>query len=46
MPRKKPKAPLKLYNVGAPLERVAVDIMGPKIDMNLSTNLNATVMAS
>ena len=29
MPRKKPKAPLKLYNVGAPLERVAVDIMGP-----------------
>ena len=29
MPQKKPKAPMKQYNVGAPLERVAVDIMGP-----------------
>jgi hypothetical protein len=29
MPQKKPKASRKQYNVGAPLERVAVDIMGP-----------------
>ena len=29
MPQKKPKATMKQYNVGAPLERVAVDIMGP-----------------
>ena len=28
-PRRKPKGPLKLYNVGAPMERIAVDIMGP-----------------
>ena len=29
MPQKKPKAPMQQYNVGAPLERVAVDILGP-----------------
>ena len=29
MPQKKPKASMKQYNVGAPLETVAVDIMGP-----------------
>ena len=28
-PRRKPKGPLKLYNVGAPMERIAVDVMGP-----------------
>ena len=28
-PRRKPKGPLKLYNVGAPMERIAVDIMSP-----------------
>ena len=28
-PRRKPKCPLKLYNVGAPMERIAVDVMGP-----------------
>ena len=27
-PRRKPKGPLKLY-VGTPMERIAVDIMGP-----------------
>ena len=29
MPVKKPRAPLKQYNVGAPMERVALDVMGP-----------------
>jgi hypothetical protein len=28
-PNKKPHAPLQQYNVGAPLERIAVDILGP-----------------
>ena len=28
-PHKKPLAPLQQYNVGAPLERIAVDILGP-----------------
>ena len=28
-PCRKPKGPLKLYNVGAPMERIAADIMGP-----------------
>jgi hypothetical protein len=28
-PNKKPRAPLQQYNVGAPLERIAVDILGP-----------------
>ncbi|CAG2219665.1 Retrovirus-related Pol polyprotein from transposon 17.6,Retrovirus-related Pol polyprotein from transposon 412,Transposon Ty3-G Gag-Pol polyprotein,Transposon Ty3-I Gag-Pol polyprotein [Mytilus edulis] len=28
-PNRKPKAPMRQYNVGAPLERVAMDIMGP-----------------
>ncbi|CAG2248426.1 unnamed protein product [Mytilus edulis] len=28
-PQRKAKAPMKQYNVGAPLERVAIDIMGP-----------------
>ena len=28
-PCKKPKAPLQLYGVGAPMERIAIDIMGP-----------------
>ena len=29
MSQRRAKAPMKIYNVGAPLERVAVDIMGP-----------------
>ncbi|KAL5004068.1 hypothetical protein ScPMuIL_017524, partial [Solemya velum] len=29
MPLRKAKAPMKQYNVGAPLERIAIDIMGP-----------------
>lgn len=28
-PRKKYRAPLKTYNVGAPFERIAIDILGP-----------------
>ncbi|XP_071177861.1 uncharacterized protein [Mytilus edulis] len=28
-PNRKPNAPMRQYNVGAPLERVAMDIMGP-----------------
>ncbi len=28
-PQKKQKAPLQLYTVGAPMERIAIDIMGP-----------------
>ncbi|CAC5405111.1 unnamed protein product [Mytilus coruscus] len=28
-PQRKANAPIKQYNVGAPLERVAIDIMGP-----------------
>ena len=28
-PRKTPQAPMKTYNVGAPLERVGIDVMGP-----------------
>jgi hypothetical protein len=28
-PNKKPHAPLQQYNVGASLERIAVDILGP-----------------
>jgi hypothetical protein len=28
-PSKSFKAPLKIYNFGAPMERVALDIMGP-----------------
>jgi hypothetical protein len=28
-PPRKPKAPLQLYTVGAPMERIAIDIMGP-----------------
>ena len=28
-PVRKPRAPLKLYMVGAPMERIAMDIMGP-----------------
>ncbi|CAC5369319.1 unnamed protein product [Mytilus coruscus] len=28
-PNRKPKAPMRQYNVGAPLERVAIDIMRP-----------------
>ena len=28
-PRNKQKAPLQLYTVGAPMERIAIDIMGP-----------------
>ncbi|KAL5018859.1 hypothetical protein ScPMuIL_004581, partial [Solemya velum] len=29
MPLRRAKAPMKQYNVGAPLERIAIDIMGP-----------------
>ena len=28
-PQRKPQAPLSLYTVGAPMERVAIDILGP-----------------
>ena len=28
-PAKKPKAPLKLYSVGVPMERLAIDVTGP-----------------
>ena len=28
-PPRKPRAPLSLYNVGSPMERVAIDILGP-----------------
>lgn len=28
-PSQRPKAPMKQYNVGAPMERIALDIMGP-----------------
>ena len=28
-PTRTPRAPLRTYNVGAPLERVALDILGP-----------------
>ena len=28
-PRRTPRAPMKTYNVGAPLERVGIDVMGP-----------------
>ena len=28
-PSKRPRAPIKAYNVGAPLERIAIDITGP-----------------
>lgn len=28
-PIKKPKAPLKLYSVGVPMERLAIDVTGP-----------------
>ena len=28
-PHKTPRAPMKKYNVGAPLERIAIDVMGP-----------------
>ncbi len=28
-PRKTPRAPMKIYNVGAPMERIAIDVMGP-----------------
>ena len=28
-PSKRPRAPMKAYNVGAPLERIAIDITGP-----------------
>ena len=31
-PTRTPRAPLKTYNVGAPLERVALDILGPLPD--------------
>ena len=28
-PHKTPRAPMQTYNVGAPLERIAIDVMGP-----------------
>ena len=28
-PSKTPRAPMKTYNVGAPMERIAIDVMGP-----------------
>ena len=28
-PSKRPRAPMKAYNVGAPLERIAIDVTGP-----------------
>ena len=28
-PRSKPRAPLEKYNVGAPMERLAIDVLGP-----------------
>jgi len=28
-PSKTPRAPMKSYNVGAPMERIAIDVMGP-----------------
>ena len=28
-PNKTPRAPMKTYNVGAPMERIAIDVMGP-----------------
>jgi len=28
-PHRTPRAPMKIYNVGAPLERIAIDVMGP-----------------
>ena len=28
-PQRKPKAPLRTYNVGSPLERIAIDVLGP-----------------
>ena len=28
-PQAKPRAPMKTYNVGAPLERIAIDVLGP-----------------
>ena len=29
MPCKSPRAPMKTYNIGAPMERIAIDVMGP-----------------
>ncbi|KAK6177716.1 hypothetical protein SNE40_015762 [Patella caerulea] len=40
-PAHKPKAPLKLYCVGAPMERIAMDIMGP---LPLTLNGNKYVL--
>ena len=28
-PKKKPRAPLGQYNVGNPMERIAIDVLGP-----------------
>ncbi len=28
-PKKKPRAPLRQYNVGNPMERIAIDVLGP-----------------
>ena len=42
-PHKKQKAPLQLYTVGAPMERIAIDIMGP---LPVSRNGNRYVLVT
>ena len=39
-PNKTPRAPMKTYNVGAPMERIAIDVMGPfqSLTMAISTS--------
>ena len=40
-PRKKPKARLRMYSAGYPLDRIAVDVMGP---LNLTKDKNKYIL--
>ena len=33
-PRRKPKAPMQIYRVGLPMERIAIDVLGPLPESN------------
>ena len=42
-PKRKPRSALKQYNVGLPLERVGIDIIGPVIQSNLGNKYILTI---
>ena len=42
-PKRKPRSALKQYNVGLPLERVGIDIIGPVVQSNFGNKYILTI---